>query len=162
MVSDTDALLWRVPRDSSENVLSTRRLNFREYAANGPSTLVRASLINLGKSWNFEWVLFYLHYSLECVKIWIADQGMFVTFILKCGLCSQADFRVFFVFLLLAMIWTLFSLKATTKHLVSVHITSKYRECNWHLYPTTRLACVHTDIPLVFPSLHFCCCHHEL
>lgn len=77
---------------------------------------------NLG---NFERVLFYLiTYSLQCVKIWITDQRMFVTFIHK----TQFVFRqieITFGFpsatlgrrFELRSRWT--SLKATTKHRVN-------------------------------------------
>ena len=47
-------------------------------------------------------VLFYLHYSLQRVKIWIiADQGMFVTHAacVHRQIFRLLDFRVFFAFL---------------------------------------------------------------
>ena len=71
---------------------------------------------NIGKPGNFVRILFYLHYSLECVKIWITNQEMFVT-VLKCGLFSQTDIPLGFAGLLLTprnfglTILTPFSLK---------------------------------------------------
>ena len=50
--------------------------------------------------------------------------------------CVPSVLRVFWT--LLAWVPS-FSLKATTKHLVSVYVAFKYRECHCHLYRTTRL-----------------------